>query len=184
MNPLKGLTEYLERIERRLRVLAVSRGVALVGGVALAVTVLGVLIANYCAFSSGSILGVRLVLLLGLASVFGAGLVVPLLHLNRRKAARRAEGECPQFGQRLVTFAERAGRPDAFLELLAADTLEIAGEATPERIAPQKRILSFASVGALAVAVLVGAYLSHERGHAAIDLERDELPVDRVFPWA
>jgi predicted dehydrogenase len=38
--------------------------------------------------------------------------------------------------------------------------------------------------GRLAVAVLVGAYLSHERGHAAIDLERDQLPLDRVFPWA
>lgn len=38
--------------------------------------------------------------------------------------------------------------------------------------------------GRLAVAVLVGAYLSHERGHAAIDLEGDELPLDRVFPWA
>jgi predicted dehydrogenase len=38
--------------------------------------------------------------------------------------------------------------------------------------------------GRLAMAVLVGAYLSHERGHAAIDLERDELPADRVFPWA
>jgi hypothetical protein len=38
--------------------------------------------------------------------------------------------------------------------------------------------------GRLAVAVLVAAYLSHERAHAAIDLERDPLPLDRVFPWA
>ena len=38
--------------------------------------------------------------------------------------------------------------------------------------------------GRLAVAVLVAAYLSHERGHAAVDLDRDALPVDRVFPWA
>jgi predicted dehydrogenase len=38
--------------------------------------------------------------------------------------------------------------------------------------------------GRLAVAVLVAAYLSHERGHVAIDLERDPLPLDRVFPWA
>lgn len=38
--------------------------------------------------------------------------------------------------------------------------------------------------GRLAVAVLVAAYLSNERGHTAIDLERDELPRARVFPWA
>jgi predicted dehydrogenase len=38
--------------------------------------------------------------------------------------------------------------------------------------------------GRLAVAVLVAAYLSHERGHLTIDLDRDALPLDRVFPWA
>jgi len=41
MNPLNGLAEYLQRIERRLRMLAVSRGVALAAGAALAFTVLG-----------------------------------------------------------------------------------------------------------------------------------------------
>jgi hypothetical protein len=38
--------------------------------------------------------------------------------------------------------------------------------------------------GRLAIAVLVAAYLSHERGHVTIDLDRDELPLDRAFPWA
>ena len=38
--------------------------------------------------------------------------------------------------------------------------------------------------GRLAVAVLVAAYLSHEQRHVAIDLDRDALPLDRVFPWA
>jgi hypothetical protein len=155
MNPLNGLAEYLQRIERRLRLLAVSRGVALAAGAALAFTVLGALIANHFAFSSGSVLGVRLVLFLALAAAVGAGLVLPLLRLNRRKAAHEAENRCPQFGQRLVTFAERAGQPDAFLELLAADTLDVAREAQPEQIAPRKNILSFASAGALAVALLL-----------------------------
>ena len=81
--------------------------------------------------------------------------MLPLLRLNRRKAAREAEQQFPQFEQRLLTFAERAERPDPFLELLAADTLEVAREAEPERIAPRKRILSFASAGAASVAVLL-----------------------------
>jgi len=38
--------------------------------------------------------------------------------------------------------------------------------------------------GRLAVAVLVAAHLSHERGHVDVDLERDELPRNREFPWA
>lgn len=38
--------------------------------------------------------------------------------------------------------------------------------------------------GRLAQAVLVAAYLSHENDHAPIDLERSELPLDRIFPWA
>ena len=41
MNPLTGISEYLERIERRLRALAVSRGAALTGVAALAFTILG-----------------------------------------------------------------------------------------------------------------------------------------------
>jgi len=76
MNPLNGLTEYLERIERRLRMLAVSRGAAWTAGAALAFTVLGVLIANYFAFSPPSVFGARLVLFLALAGAFAVGLIV------------------------------------------------------------------------------------------------------------
>ncbi len=83
MNPLNALTEYLERIERRLRVLAVWRGVALAAGAALGFTILGALVANYFAFSPGSVLGARLVLFLALAGALGAGMVVPLLRLNQ-----------------------------------------------------------------------------------------------------
>jgi hypothetical protein len=155
MNPLNGLSDYLERVERRLRLLAVSRGAAWTAGAALAFTVLGVLIANYFAFSPPSVWSARLILFFALAAALGAGLIVPLLLLNRRRAAREAERQCPQFEQRLVTFAERAENPDPFLELLAADTLEAAGAAEPERVTPQKWILTFASAGALAVGVLL-----------------------------
>lgn len=155
MNPLNGLADYLERVERQLRMLALSRGAAWTAGAALAFTILGVLIANYFAFSPPSVVSARFVLFLAVAVALGAGLILPLLLLNRRRAAREAERQCPQFEQRLVTFAERAENPDPFLELLAADTLEAAREAEPERIAPQKWILTFASAGALAVGVLL-----------------------------
>ena len=92
MNSLNGLTEYLQHIERRLRVLVVSRGVAMAGLAALAFTVAGALAANYFAFSSGSVFGARLVLFLALAGALGAGLILPLLRLNRRNAAQQARG--------------------------------------------------------------------------------------------
>src|SRR5579864_7432522 len=155
MNSLNGLTEYLQRIERRLRMLALSRGVAMAALAALAFTVAGALAANYFGFSSGSVFGARLVLFLALAGALGEGLILPLLRLNRRNAAQQAEHECPQFEQRLVTFAERAEAPDPFLELLAADTLDVARDAQPERIAPGKRIWSFASAGLLLFAALL-----------------------------
>ncbi|HXA03783.1 MAG TPA: hypothetical protein VNY30_03050, partial [Bryobacteraceae bacterium] len=155
MNSLNGLTDYLQRIERRLRMLAVSRGVAMAALAALAFTVAGALAANYFAFSSGSVFGARLVLFLALAAALGTGLILPLLRLNRRNAAQQAEHQCPQFEQRLVTFAERVQTPDPFLELLAADTLDVARDAQPERIAPGKRIWSFASAGLVSLAALL-----------------------------
>ena len=160
MNPLNGLTEYLERIERRLRMLAVSRGAAWTAGAALAFTILGVLISNYFAFSPPSVFSARLILFLALAGALAVGLILPLLRLNRKRAAREAERQCPRFEQRLVTFAERAERPDPFLELLAADTLGATTDAEPERIAPRNRILGFASAGALAAAVLLWLAIS------------------------
>ncbi len=38
--------------------------------------------------------------------------------------------------------------------------------------------------GRLAVAILVGAYLSDENGHRPVRLDTNDLPLDRVFPWA
>ena len=36
----------------------------------------------------------------------------------------------------------------------------------------------------LALRALVGAYVSHERGHVCVPLDDSALPLDRVFPWA
>src|SRR5579862_270721 len=157
MNPLQGLSEYLARVERRLKVLAWSRGAALTAGAALGFTVAGVLIANHFAFSSESVTSVRVVLFLALAAALGAGLVLPLLHLNRRRAAREAERQFPKFEERLLTFSERAAHTpdDPFLELLAADALEVARDSHAEQVAPRNHVLSLASAAAAAVLVLV-----------------------------
>src|SRR3981081_1027443 len=125
MNPLDRLSEYLRIVERRLRMLAWTRGAAIAAGAALVSTIVLVLIANSFAFSSASLLASRTVLFMALALALGIGLLLPLLRLNRHRAAKEAEEKFPDFEQRLLTFSERSktGVSEPFLELLAADTL-------------------------------------------------------------
>src|SRR5262249_47794053 len=124
---------------------------------ALISTVILVLIANSFAFSSSSLLASRTALFLALALALGGGLLLPLLKLNRRRAAREAENRFPEFEQRLLTFTERAkaNAADPFLELLAADTLEAARQAEPARVTTQRTIFGFASVAVCAALALL-----------------------------
>ena len=95
--------------KRRLRFKELSRGAALLGVAALALTVLLVLIIDQFAFSTGSVTGARIVLYAALAAIAALGLVLPVLRLNRIWVARRAEQAFPEFEQRLLTVAERRG---------------------------------------------------------------------------
>src|ERR1043166_9074996 len=157
MNPLDRLAEYLGRVERRLRMLALTRGAAITAAAALLFTILAVLLANYFAFSDPSVLWARVLLFLALALALGAGLLIPVLRLNRRWAAREAERKIPELEERLLTFAERSHRNpnDPFLELLAADTLSVTEHAEPARVAGRSWILSFATAAVGAVLVLI-----------------------------
>jgi len=157
MNPLTGLTDYIRRVERRLRIQAFTKGAAITAAAALAFTVLAVLLANAFAFSDPSVTTARVLLFVALALALGVGLVVPLLRLNRRNAARETERKFPAFEERLLTFTERArtNPEDPFLPLLAADTLEVTRQAEPARVAGRNRILSFVAGAAGSLAVLI-----------------------------
>ncbi len=105
-------------------------------GVALGVTLAMVLITNALAFSSASLTVARVILFLALAVALGFGLVLPLMRLNQRRTAKRAETTFPEFEERLLTFVERSDRPDPMLDLLAADTASVAQRTEPARVAP------------------------------------------------
>jgi hypothetical protein len=113
MKPLDRLSEYLGAVERRMRLLAVTRGAAVTAAAALTLTVLAVLMANHFSFSKGSVLGARVLLFIGLALALAAALIVPVIRLNRRRAARAAELRYPQFEERLLTFTEKMDRTRA-----------------------------------------------------------------------
>src|SRR5690242_1141780 len=157
MKPLDRLSEYLGAVERRLRLLTLTRGAAVIAAAALGLTIVAVLVANKFAFSNPSVIGARVFLFLGLAFALGAALVVPVIRLNRRHAARKAEYRYPQFEERLLTFQERveATPNDPFLELLAADTLSVAQQAEPKEVARTSWIFSFSSAAVAAFLVLI-----------------------------
>jgi hypothetical protein len=164
VNALDQLNRYLQRLEKRLRFLAVSKGTSLVTVSALVITVFLVWIINRYAFSPASLLWARVLLFLSVAVAIAFGLVIPLLNLNRRNAARRAEQKFPDFQERLLTLAEKPNAPNAkddpFLELLAADTMRVAESSEPERLASTGPIIGFLTSAGLAVAVLLWLILA------------------------
>jgi hypothetical protein len=155
------LNFYIQQLERRLRLGAMFRGAAILTSVALAATVVLVLITNALAFSRWSITSARVTLLFVLVLAVTFGIALPLIALNRRRAARRAEEMFPEFKQRLVTFAERdTEKREAFLDLLALDTLDVARAAQPKSLVPDKKLATFLSVGAVSFCILVWLILA------------------------
>ena len=123
MNPLDNLAHYLDRLERRLRLFAWARGAAAVLGAALGLTLVIVAALIYGSFSHTGLIFGRFVLFLGVGGAIALMLIVPLLRLNRRRAAQEVERRQPGFDQRLLTFTEkqRDNPGDPFLPLLADD---------------------------------------------------------------
>jgi hypothetical protein len=155
------LNSYIKLLEKRLRLGALFRGAAILTSVALVATVLLVLITNALAFSRWSITSARVILLFVLALAVSFGIAIPLSALSRRRAARKAEAMFPEFQQRLVTFAERDTQVrEPFLELLAADTLNVARAAEPALLVPDRTLATFLGVGAASLCVLVWMILA------------------------
>jgi len=163
MKARKRLNACLRSIEGRLRLLALWRGLAALAATALAATVLLVLLANHFAFSRPSVVAAQWLLYLALGLAAGFGLALPLIRLNARRAAARAERCLPELEQRLVTIAERnaaEGQDDPFLELLAAETLELM-PAEAATLAPvRSRLAAYASLAAAASGTLVWLVLA------------------------
>jgi hypothetical protein len=160
MNTREQLNGYLRALEMRLRWMAVSKGAAITAGVALGATLALVLITNALAFSPESLTIARVALFLALAVALAYALVIPLMRLNQRRTAGRAEVVFPQFQERLLTYVERQQSADPMLELLAADTNSVAKQTQPENVAPPKSIFAFFTGAGAAGAILVWLILA------------------------
>jgi hypothetical protein len=154
MSRREQLNLYIEQVQQRLRLDAGVRGAAVVAAVALVATLLLTLILNAYAFPQHALTPARLLLLAAVVAAAGFGLALPWLRLNRRRSIHHAEAAFPELDQRLVTFSEREQANDPFIELLAADTLAVAGDAPAARLAPQGRLLVLMGLGVACVGVL------------------------------
>ena len=154
MSSREQVHAYIAQLEQRLRWSTLLRGLAILTGGALVATLVLVTIANALAFSHGSVTAARFGLILILAIAAAAGLALPLRRLTRRRAIGTAEAAFPQFQQRLTTFSERDGR-DAFIELLAGDTLQVAQSAEPKQLVTDFRLWSSLATAVGAFAMLI-----------------------------
>lgn len=154
MTALGQLNAYLQRLERRLRILAAARGAAIVAAVALILTAVFAWIGNQFAFASSVVLPLRILMYLSVALVIAFVLVRPLLRVNRQWVARRAEQAMPDFHQRLLTLTER-NIDNPFAELLAEDAVEVSRRHAPSELAASSILWTMGAVAAVSLAVLL-----------------------------
>jgi len=148
MSRQSELNSYISQVKSRLQLHAWLSGSAIFTVAAVATTIALVLVLNHFAFPAGGVKGARVILITVLTIVAVCGTVVPILRLTSARAVRKAEALHPFLEQRLTTFHERQQLgDDPFLELLAADTLSHAQDATPSSIVPGIRLFALSGVG-------------------------------------
>src|SRR3569833_2902434 len=143
MNPITSLGQYLDRLEKRLRLFAWTRGAAATVGIALLLTLVIVGVMMGSAFTPSSLLAGRALLFLGIGAVVAVALIVPLIRMNSRRAAGEVARRRPVFDQRLLTFHDKQEvyAEDPFLRLLAVVAIELTKVAQAEAIGEQRHIL-------------------------------------------
>ena len=152
----KQFEDYLDSFRRRLRQLAVARGVAAMSVTALAVSLIAVMAAIRAGFPDDFMITARIVL----AACIG-GLAYYFFVLLRRRidaeSARNIEERAPAFGGRVEAYVDTQDAANPMRELLAEETLSIAAQHTPEKqVAPREFHLAWSSAGvALAILLLV-----------------------------
>jgi hypothetical protein len=155
MTALQQLNAYLKDLERRLRILAASKGAAVSAACALVLTVVLVWIGNRYKFDAGLVLPFRVLLMAGVACAITFALALPVARLNRRRVTRLAESRITDFHERLLTVAERPDAANPFTELVAEDALRVARENSTEQLIPSRTLYASLAVAATAAAVLI-----------------------------
>ncbi|MEG9433048.1 hypothetical protein [Terriglobus sp. ADX1] len=149
------LRSYIARIRQRLQLHAGVRGVAIFLATALMMTLVLVLLLNHYAFPHAGTVQARVVLLVVLVVAACAGIAWPLWRMTASRAIAHVETVHPELEDRLTTFHQREEASNAFVELLAADTLSKTEYVEPHSVVPATTLAMFAGAGTACVVVLL-----------------------------
>ncbi|MDL1873516.1 hypothetical protein FBR05_15150, partial [Deltaproteobacteria bacterium PRO3] len=163
MTPLELFETYLKDVERRIRWGAVSWGSALTALLAVAATALAAWIAVTFALSDRSLFAGRFLIFLAVGGGLALGLLLPVLRVNRKRAAMTVEKAEPGFEQRVTTIESAPSNP--FSQLLAEEALQTAASVPPSRVVSTTRL-----IGAGGIAVLCLAFIGWLVGRAPGEL--------------
>jgi len=155
MTAIQQMEAYLESLGKRLRFFGGARGAAAGAVFALLLTLALTWIGNQYRFAAGLVWPLRLCLFAGIACVLVFALVRPLLRMNRNNTARLAETKAPDFGERLLTLAERRDADNPFNELIAEDALRVARLHPATDFVPSSWLMGSLAATALGVIALV-----------------------------
>jgi len=154
---LRQFDDYIGRYQQRLKSLVTARGLALLAGVAMLITMLAVAVANRAGFPADLVLVARLVLFGAIAGIAYFYIVLPRQRIDARSATA-IEARTPAFGGRLETYLDVQERDNPLRELLAEDALGIASRHPPDEQVPAKDFrLAWLGAGAAVIALLVMA---------------------------
>ncbi len=155
MTALHQLHAYLGTLERRLRLLAATRGLGLTAALALLLTLAFAVLGNRFTFAPSAVLPLRIAVYVLLFIGFACLLAWPISKLTRRRVLHLAEQNAPGFEQRLLTVTQSKTAGAAWTELLAEDALRVARQHPTEQFAPSKSFFVFGGSGLVAGALLL-----------------------------
>ena len=154
------LNRYLERVKRRLLASAVLKGAAIATTVALLMTVLLVAINYRLDVQPQDWNWSRAFLFLSIAAALTFGIVMPVMLINRRRAAQRVEQEVPELDQRLITCLENKDLSNPMVALVAEQAWEQARRVEPSQLVRSSWMASFAGTAAVSLGVLAWLILA------------------------
>jgi hypothetical protein len=126
MNATLRLDSYVDAFCRQLRRLYLVRAASVTTGVLLLVSAAGAYLAIRTGFAGEAIITARFILLCSLAGILYLLVLVPLRQI-KCGAAGFIEARAPDFAGRISTYLGMESRHNPLTELLAEDTLAIAG---------------------------------------------------------
>ena len=154
------LNRYVERVKRRLLASAVLKGLAIAALVALLMTVVLVALNYRFDIQAENWNWSRAALFLSIAAAMTFGIVMPVMLVNRKRAAQRVEQGVPGLDQRLMTCLEGTDSSNPMMALVAEEAWEKTREVAPSDLVGSSWLASFAGTAAVSLGVLAWLIVS------------------------